>query len=75
MNPPPLCQLVSEQLNAIIADSPAALVIENGEVLFDFSTAKFSLRAEGERCVLQIWSEERNIVRRVVGAETKNGVL
>jgi hypothetical protein len=73
--PPPLCQLVSEQLNAIIADSPAALVIENGEVLFDFSTAKFSLRAEGERCVLQIWSEERNIVRRVVGAETKNGVL
>jgi hypothetical protein len=70
-----LYQLVSEQLNAIIADAPAALVIENGEVLFDFSTAKFSLRAEGERCVLQIWSEERNIVRRVVGVETKNGVL
>jgi hypothetical protein len=72
---PPLYQLVSEQLKAIIADAPAALVIENGEVLFDFSTAKFSLRAEGERCVLQIWSEERNIVRRVIGVETKNGVL
>ena len=75
MNSPPLHQLVSEQLQAILAEAPAALVIENGEVLFDFSTAKFSLRAEGERCVLQIWSTERNIVRRLVSAETKHGVL
>jgi hypothetical protein len=75
MNSPSLHQLVSERLQAIIAEAPAAVVIENGEVLFDFSTAKFSLRAEGERCVLQIWSTERNIVRRVVGAEVKNGVL
>ena len=59
----------------MIAETPAAVVVENGEVLFDFSTAKFSVRAEGERCVLQIWSAERNIVRRVVGAEVKNGVL
>ncbi len=75
MSPTHLSQSVSEQLNEIRAESPAAVVIENGEVLFDFSTAKFSLRAEGERCVLQIWSAERNIVRRVLGAETKNGVL
>jgi len=75
MNPPSLHQLVSEQLDAMIAEAPAAVVVENGEVLFDFSTAKYSVRAEGERCVLQIWSAERNIVRRVVGAEVKNGVL
>ena len=50
-------------------------MVENGEVLFDFSTAKFSLRPEGQRCVLQIWSAERNIVRRVLGAETRNDIL
>ncbi len=72
---PPLHQLVSEQLNALAAEARSALVIEDGEVLFDLPTAKFSVRDEGERCVLQIWSEERNIVRRVLGAEVKNGIL
>ncbi len=42
MSPTHLSQSVSEQLNEILAESPAAVVIENGEVLFDFSSAKFS---------------------------------
>jgi hypothetical protein len=69
-----LHQLVAERLNEFAAER-SALVVENGEVLFDLGTAEFSLRAEGERCVLQIWSEERNIVRRVLSAEVKNGIL
>jgi len=70
-----LFEELTEKLNSVLADSPAAVVVENGEVLFDLSAAQYSLRPEGERCVLQIWSEERNIVRRVLGAEMKNGML
>jgi hypothetical protein len=72
---PPLHQLVSERLSAFAAEGRSVLVIENGEVLFDLGTDKFSVRSEGQRCVLEIWSEERNIVRRVLGAEVKNGIL
>ncbi len=73
--PPPLHQLVSERLNALLAEAGSPLVVENGEVLFDLGTAKFAVRQEGARCVLEIWSEERNIVRRVVSAEVKNEIL
>jgi hypothetical protein len=71
----PLHQLVSERLNAMAGEARSALVVENGEVLFDLGTANFSVRPEGQRCVLEIWSEERNIVRRVLSAEVKNGIL
>ena len=37
-------------------------------VLFDFCSARYSLSGEG-KCVLHIWSEERNTVRRVLDAE------
>jgi hypothetical protein len=44
-------------------------------MLFDFSTAHYSAAPERDRCLLQIWSEERNIVRRASSAEIKNGIL
>jgi hypothetical protein len=39
--------------------------MEDGKVLFDMRTAKYSLATEHGRCTLQLWSEDRNIVRRV----------
>ena len=44
------------------------MLIENGDVLFDFSSARYSVSGEG-KCVLHVWSEERNIVRRVLDIE------
>ena len=58
-----------------LAESPAAVVIEGGEVIFDFANAKYSCSAEHGKCLLHLWSDERNTVRRVVDVETKNGVL
>ena len=37
-------------------------------MLFDFSSARYSVSGEG-KCVLHVWSEERNIVRRVLDIE------
>lgn len=58
-----------------LAESREAVVLEEGEVLFDFATAKYSLSTQHGKCVLQLWSPERNIVRRVVDAECKGDVL
>src|SRR5271166_3352515 len=55
-------------LQEFLADAPAAFVIEDGVVLLDFSSAKYSVTGDG-KCVLHIWSEERNLVRRVLEAK------
>jgi len=44
--------------------------LENGELLFDFSTARYSISGEG-KCVLHMWSDERNAVRRVLDVAVK----
>ncbi|QMV19058.1 hypothetical protein GOB94_10500 [Granulicella sp. 5B5] len=50
-------------------------VLEDGKVLFDLRTAKHEIATEHGRCTLQLWSEERNLVRRVVSATERSGVL
>lgn len=55
-------------LEAFLAEYPNAVVSEDGKVLFDMRTAKYSLTTEHRRCALQVWSEERNVVRRVSAA-------
>ena len=50
-------------------------MLENGAVAFDLGQARYSISGEHDRCLLHLWSAERNTVRRVVEAEVKNGVL
>jgi hypothetical protein len=73
-----------EQIAAAIAEfcerHPETAVLEDGKAIFDLregaaSPAKFALNVEHERCMLHLWSEERNLVRRVVSAAERNGVL
>jgi hypothetical protein len=61
-------------LQQFLADAPQAVAIEDGELLFEFATAKYSVSGEG-KCILHLWSEERNAVRRVLDAELKGGTL
>ena len=55
-------------LEQFLASAPNAVAIEDGAVLFDFCSARYSISGEG-KCVLHIWSEDRNTVRRVLDAE------
>ena len=66
---------ISREIEQFLSDSPSAVAIEGGEMLFDFSSAKYSVRDEGGKCVLHLWSEERNAVRRVVDAEVNGAIL
>jgi len=67
-------ELLTEMLQQFLADTPHAVAIEDGEVLFDLATAKYSITGEG-KCILHLWSEERNTVRRVLNAEVKGRAL
>ena len=63
--------LLAKMLEQFLASAPDAVAVEDGEVLFDFSTAKYSVSGEG-KCILHLWSEQRNTVRRVLDAQVKD---
>ncbi len=65
---------IAAALEGFLAEHPRAIVAEDGKVLFDMRATKYSLATEHGRCTLQLWSEERNIVRRV-NAAIERGAL
>jgi hypothetical protein len=66
---------IAKALEEFLAESPRAVVLEDGKVLFDMREAKYRLATEYGRCTLHLWGEERNVVRRVSATTMRNGVL
>jgi hypothetical protein len=58
-----------------LLEHPRAVVTEDGRVAFDLAAAHYSLTAENGRCLLHLWSEERNLVRTICGVRERNGTL
>ena len=58
-----------------LADAAGAVVLEDGALAFDLAQARYSISGEYNKCLLHLWSAERNTVRRVLEAEVKNGML
>jgi hypothetical protein len=58
-------QLV-EIIEEYLAAHPAAALLEDGRVLFDMRLTRYSIIESHGRCLLQFWSDERNLVRTVV---------
>jgi hypothetical protein len=71
VTPGALTRTVQDFLNEAVG----AVVLENGAVAFDLAQSKYSISGEYNRCLLHLWSAERNVVRRVLDAEVKNGTL
>ena len=71
MNPETLVRTVED----FLVGSRDAVVMEDGAVAFDLAQSKYSISGERNKCVLHLWSSERNVVRRVIEAEVKNEVL
>jgi hypothetical protein len=57
---------LAETLEDYLVSHPCAAMIEDGRVLFDMRLAKYSVSELHGRCLLQLWSEERNLVRTVI---------
>jgi hypothetical protein len=77
---------LARALEEYLVGHPRAVVLEGGKALFHFHLgnlsspggAKYALSVQGGgrgHCVLQVWSEERNIVRRVTGMRARKQSL
>lgn len=58
---------LARRIEEYLAAHPAAAVLEDGRVKFDMRSARYSVSESHGRCLLQLWSEELNLVRTVVG--------
>jgi len=71
MNP----ELLGRTIQEFLGEASGALVLEDGAVAFDLAEARYSISGEHNKCLLHLWSAEKNTVRRVLDAELKNGTL
>lgn len=62
-------------LEEFLAEYPRATVLDEGRVVFDMAAAHFSISTEQGRCLLHLWSEERNMVRTVCGLKARKDSL
>lgn len=71
MTPDSLSQILSDFLNG----AHAAVVVEDGVIAFDLAESKYTISGEYNKCLLHLWSNERNFVRRVLDVEVKATTL
>lgn len=62
-----LAKIIEEYLEA----HPAAALLEEGRVAYDFRFARYSISESHGRCLIQFWSEERNLVRTVIDVKPR----
>jgi len=67
--------LLCNDIQQFMSGLPSGVVVEDGDVAFNLADSKYSLSSENDRCVLHLWSSERNSVRRVIDLERKSGNL
>jgi hypothetical protein len=68
-------QTLASTLEGFLSGSSNAVVIEDGAVVFNLDQGKYSVSGESNKCLLHLWSPERNVVRRVLDVETKGETL
>jgi hypothetical protein len=68
-------ETLATELEGFLSGSSGAVVIEDGAVMFDLEHAKYSVSGQSNKCLLHLWSEERNVVRRVLDVESKGESL
>src|SRR5438309_630408 len=75
MTPAQLTRLLQE----FLADARSAAIFENGEEVFAFTedshSARYSISGDDKKCLLHLWSPERNFVRRITETELKRDSL
>ncbi|HCT61855.1 MULTISPECIES: hypothetical protein [Acidobacterium] len=66
---------LAQRLEAFLAEHPSAAVLEEGAMLFDMRLARYSVTSEHNRCMLHLWSDQRNLVRTVTGMRARSNSL
>jgi hypothetical protein len=68
-------ETLARRIEDFLIEAADAVVIEDGHVIFDLAHARYSVTAQPNKCLLHLWSEERNAVRRVLDCEQTHGNL
>ncbi len=66
---------LARSMEAFLADHPRAVVMEDGQILFDLRLDHCSITADHGRCLLHLWSAERNLVRTVCAVQPRKDTL
>lgn len=66
---------LAQAIDNYIVEHPAAAVLEEGRVVFDLRTARYAVSEAHGRCLLELWSDERNFIRTVVEIRPRAGSL
>jgi hypothetical protein len=62
---------LAQTIEGYLADHPAAVLLEEGRVLFEMRAAHYMVTDSHGRCLLEMWSAERNLVRTVVEVQQR----
>lgn len=54
---------LARELEEFLATAPRACVLEDSQTTFDLTSARYSVSGENGKCLLHVWSQERNSVR------------
>ena len=57
---------LAQSVEEFLAQHPAAALLEDGRMIFDLRSARYSVGESHGRCLLQFWSDQRNLMRTVV---------
>lgn len=66
---------LAQSIESYLADHPSAALLEDGRVVFDMRIAHYAVSEQHGRCLLELWSEERNLVRTVVEVQERQQCL
>jgi hypothetical protein len=66
---------IAAAIQGFLDEHPEAALLEDGRILFDLRTAKYTLDTAHDRCTLHLWSEEANLVRRILSITERNNTL
>src|SRR5882757_9794500 len=68
-------EALARTVEDFLAGARDAVVLDDGVPVFDLAQSKYSISGEYNKCLIHLWSAERNLVRRVLDVEVKHEVL
>jgi hypothetical protein len=71
----PVAAALARSIDDFLADHPHAAILEDGRLLFDLRLASCSVSADHGRCLLHLWSEDRNLVRTISAVQPRRDTL
>jgi len=67
--------VIARAVEDFLSEHTSAVLLEEGRMIFDMRAARYSIQQDHGRCTLHLWSEDRNMVRRITGTALRKDTL